>query len=149
MREFVFQTELWLPRPRDSVFQFFTDARNLETITPSWLKFEVLTPDPIVMAVGAMIDYRIRLRGLPISWRTEIAEWKPPSLFVDVQLRGPYRLWHHTHEFEEHDGGTLCKDRVRYLPRGGALINWLFVRRDIERIFKYRHDRLLKLFNPS
>ncbi len=146
MKEFTFHTELWLPRPRDEVFPFFAEARNLEAITPPWLKFEVLTPVPIVMGAGTLIEYRIRLRGLPIPWRTEIAEWKPPHRFVDVQLRGPYKLWHHTHAFEERDGGTFCTDLVRYSPRGGALTNWLFVRRDVERIFKYRQDRLLESF---
>ena len=114
MHEFTFQTELWLPRPRTEVFHFFAEARNLENITPPWLKFEVLTPAPIEMRPGTLIDYRIRVHGLPISWRTEITEWQPPHHFVDVQLRGPYTLWHHTHTFEERDGGTLCLDHVRY-----------------------------------
>ena len=146
MTEFTLQTELWLPRPRDEVFAFFADARNLETLTPPWLKFEVLTPTPIEMRPGTLIDYRIRVHGFPIRWRTEITAWDPPRRFVDVQLRGPYTLWHHAHTFEERDGGTLCLDRVRYRPRGGALINWLFVRRDVERIFQYRQQRLRELF---
>jgi ligand-binding SRPBCC domain-containing protein len=146
MREFTIQTELWLPRPPYEVFPFFAEARNLETLTPTWLKFIVLTPAPIVMRPGTLIDYRITVHGLPIRWRTEIAEWDPPRRFVDVQLRGPYTLWHHTHTFMDRDAGTLCLDRVRYRPRGGALINWLFVRRDIERIFQYRQQRLKELF---
>lgn len=145
MREFTLQTDLWLPRPRDEVFLFFAEARNLEAITPAWLKFEVLTPAPIDMRPGTLIDYRIRVHGLPIRWRTEIAEWEPPYRFVDVQLRGPYTLWRHTHTFEERDGGTLCLDQVRYRPRGGALIDWLFVRRDVERIFRYRQERMQEL----
>jgi ligand-binding SRPBCC domain-containing protein len=145
MHEFTFQTELWLPRPRTEVFHFFAEARNLETITPPWLKFEVLTPAPIEMRSGTLIDYRIRVHGLPIRWRTEITEWQPPHHFVDVQLRGPYKLWHHTHTFEEHNGGTVCLDHVRYWPRGGALVNWLFVRRDVERIFQYRQQRMQEL----
>jgi hypothetical protein len=149
MREFTLQTELWLPRPRTEVFPFFSDARNLEAITPPWLQFEVLTPPPIEMQAGTLIDYRIRVHGFPIRWRTEIAEWAPPHHFVDVQLRGPYTLWHHTHTFEERDGGTLCLDHVRYRPRGGALINWLFVRRDVERIFQYRQQRLKELFGST
>ena len=146
MKAFTFQTELWLPRPRAEVFPFFAEARNLEAITPPWLRFEVLTPAPIAMRAGALIDYRIRLYGLPIRWRTEIAEWDPPCGFVDVQLRGPYTLWHHTHTFEERDGGTVCGDRVRYRPRGGALLHRLFVRRDVERIFAYRQQRLREVF---
>lgn len=145
MHEFTFQTELWLPRPRTEVFHFFAEARNLETITPPWLKFEVLTPAPIEMRPGTLIDYRIRVHGLPIRWRTEITEWQPPHHFVDVQLRGPYKLWHHTHTFEEHNGCTVCLDHVRYWPRGGALVNWLFVRRDVERIFQYRQQRMQEL----
>lgn len=146
MKTFAFATELWLPRPRAEVFAFFGEARNLETITPPWLQFEVVTPAPIAMRAGTLIDYRIRIHGFPVRWRTEIAEWNPPHQFVDVQLRGPYTLWHHTHAFEEKDGGTQCTDRVRYRPRGGALMNWLFVRRDVERIFAYRAIRLREMF---
>lgn len=145
-QEFTLETELWLPRPREEVFPFFAEARNLETLTPPWLRFEVLTPAPILMRPGALIDYRLRVHGVPLRWRTEIAEWQPPQRFVDVQLRGPYRLWHHTHTFEARDGGTLCGDRIRYWPRGGALINWLFVRRDVARIFVFRQRRMQELF---
>lgn len=149
MREFTLHTDLWLSHPRDDVFRFFAEARNLETLTPSWLKFEVLTPGPIEMRAGTLIDYRIRVHGLPIRWRTQIAEWQPPHHFVDVQLRGPYRLWRHTHTFEPRDGGTLCTDSVRYRPRGGAPVHWLFVRRDVERIFEFRQQRLKALFRPK
>jgi len=143
---FHFEDELWLPRGRNEVFPFFADARNLSEITPPWVQFQVLTPAPIVMQPGALIDYRIRVHGLPIRWRTEITEWDPPHRFVDVQLRGPYTLWHHTHMFEEQDGGTLCIDKATYRPRGGAIINRLFVRKDVHRIFAYRRKRLLELF---
>jgi ligand-binding SRPBCC domain-containing protein len=146
MTEFTLQTEQRLPRPRDEVFHFFAEARNLEALTPPWLKFQALTPAPIEMRPGALIDYRIRVHRIPIHWRTEIAEWNPPHQFVDLQLSGPYTLWHHTHVFEERDGGTLCIDRVRYRPRGGALLHWLFVRRDVERIFQYRQQRLKEHF---
>jgi len=145
MKEFIFSAEQFLPRPRDEIFQFFSSANNLEAITPPWLRFEVLTPSPIVMRVGALIDYRLRVHGFPIRWRTEITEWKPPHRFVDVQLRGPYTLWHHTHVFEERGGGTQCYDKVRYHPRGGPLMNWLFVRKDIERIFAFRREKLALL----
>lgn len=146
MKTFTFQSELWLPQPKEQVFDFFGDARNLQAITPPWLKFEVLTPAPIVMRVGALIDYRLRVHGFPIRWQTEIAAWNPPHHFVDVQLRGPYTLWHHTHKFIDHKGGTNCVDEVRYRPLGGSLMNRLFVRRDIEEIFAYRREQLLKLF---
>jgi ligand-binding SRPBCC domain-containing protein len=149
MKEFHLRTELWLPRPRSEVFQFFAEARNLEKITPLWLSIEVLTPAPIEMRAGALIDYRIRLRGIPVRWRTEITEWDPPHRFVDVQLRGPYKLWHHAHIFEDRDGGTLCLDHVRYWPRGGALIHWLFVRRDVERIFAYRQQIMLGILGSQ
>jgi hypothetical protein len=149
VKPFTLQTELWLPRPREEVFPFFAEARNLESITPPWLRFEVLTPGPIAMRAGALIDYRIRVHGIPLRWRTEITEWTPPQRFVDVQRRGPYTLWEHTHTFAECDGGTLCADHVRYWPRGGALVHWLFVRRDVERIFQYRQQRLRELFGSK
>jgi ligand-binding SRPBCC domain-containing protein len=145
MKEFEFHSALWLPRPRAEVFPFFSDPRNLETITPPWLNFEVLTQGSLTMRPGALIDYRIRVHGFPIRWRTEITEWDSPRRFVDVQLQGPYTLWHHTHTFEDKDGGTLCSDDVRYRPRGGALMNWLFVRRDVERIFAFRSEKLGQL----
>ena len=149
MSEYHFDAELWLPRPVAEVFPFFSEARNLEELTPPWLKFEVLTPPPIEMRPGALIDYRIKVHGIPISWRTEIIVWDPPHQFVDVQLSGPYTLWHHTHTFTERDGGTLCRDAVRYRPRGGALMNWLFVRKDVEKIFAYRQKRLVELFGAA
>jgi ligand-binding SRPBCC domain-containing protein len=129
------------------VFGFFADAANLEVITPPWLSFRVVTPRPVAMAAGTLIEYRLRLHGLPISWLTEIAIWEPGVRFVDTQLRGPYALWHHTHEFEALGGGrTLMRDTVRYaLPFGplGALAHRLFVRHDLERIFDYRRKAVL------
>jgi ligand-binding SRPBCC domain-containing protein len=143
---FKLETELWLPHRRDEVFRFFADAFNLETLTPPWLKFEVLTPRPIEMRVGLQIDYRLRLRGLPLRWRSEITAWEPPGRFVDEQRRGPYRAWIHEHTFEEQDGGTLTRDRVQYAVIGGWLINTLFVRRDVEKIFHFRQETLQGLF---
>lgn len=143
-----FHDELWLPRPRDEVFPFFADARNLGEITPPWVQFEILTPSPIAMCPGTLIDYRIRVHGFPIRWRTEITEWNPPFHFVDEQRSGPYSKWHHTHRFEEKDGGTLCIDDVIYRPHGGAIIHRLFVRRDVKRIFSYRREKLLEFFPP-
>ena len=136
-----------LPRPPEAVFPFFGDALNLEAITPPWLGFRVVTPEPIAMAPGALIEYRLRLRGVPIRWRTTIAVWDPPHRFVDVQLSGPYRMWHHTHDFEPPPGGgTLMRDTVRYaLPFGplGELAHRLLVRRDLERIFDFRQAAVL------
>jgi len=133
--------ELWLPLPRERVFAFFADAGNLDAITPPWLHFQIVSPTPIDMRPGALIDYKLRVRGVPIFWRTEIAEWNPPYQFVDRQLRGPYRQWIHTHTFEEKNGGTLIQDRVEYAVPGWflePLIHRFFVKRDIEKIFQHR-----------
>ncbi len=146
MTVFELKKEIWLPSPREEVFSFFSQAKNLERITPTWLQFRILTPLPIEMQAGALIDYRIRLRGLPMRWRTEITAWEPPRRFVDAQVRGPYRQWIHEHTFEEKDGGTLARDHVRYSVWGGSLIRKLFVESDVERIFKYRQERMKKLF---
>ena len=147
------ETTLWLPLPPGDVFAFFADARNLERITPSFLAFRILTDGDIAMRAGALIDYRIGLRGIPMTWRTEIAVWDPPRCFVDVQRRGPYRLWEHTHTFVEADGGTLVTDIVRYaLPVPGflaGLINRLVVQPDLRRIFTYRHGALEKALGVS
>ena len=146
MKEFSFRAKLWLPRPVHEIFPFFADARNLETITPPWLSFEVMAPGPIKMRVGTRIDYRLRVHGLRLRWQSEITAWDSPHRFVDEQRRGPYRRWIHEHHFEERDGGTLCVDDVRYAAFGGWLVEKLFIRRDVERIFAYRRERLLELF---
>ena len=109
-------------------------------------QLHVLTPDPIPMAVGTTIDYRLAWRGIPLRWRSEIAAWEPPYRFVDRQLRGPYRLWHHEHRFEERDGGTNVVDEVEYAVWGGVVAVNLGVRRDIERIFEFRRARLIEIF---
>jgi len=151
-REWHVHAEQVLPAPLASVFPFFADAHNLERLTPAILRFHVLTPGPIEMRPGAMIDYRLRVRGVPIRWRTEILEWSPPRRFTDVQRRGPYALWHHTHTFEDLGGRTRCTDLVRYRPPGGplaGLLNALAVRRDVESIFRYRMARLAAIFAPD
>lgn len=135
---FTLQAELWLPRRCEEVFPFFADAFNLEFITPPWLKFEVLTPRPIQMRAGLRIDYRLRLRGFPLRWQSEITAWEPPCRFVDEQRCGPYRAWVHEHTFEDRDSGTLTRDLVRYDVIGGRLINALFVRRDLEKVFHFQ-----------
>ncbi|MDA0809578.1 MAG: SRPBCC family protein [Planctomycetota bacterium] len=144
-REFSLQTTCWLPISCTDVFDFFSDAFQLESITPGWLKFKVLTPQPIAMQKGTHIDYRLRLHGLPVFWTTEITDWMPPVSFQDSQARGPYSLWIHTHTFEEIDGGTLVRDQVRYRVFGGALVHSLFVKRDLRRIFSFRQEQLPKL----
>lgn len=138
-----------MPRPREEVFAFFADAGNLQTITPAWLRFEILTPRPIAMRRGALIDYRLRLHGWPVRWQTEITAWEPPHRFVDEQRRGPYRQWIHEHGFMDQDGGTLCWDSVKYSVPGGELVHRLFVRRDIERIFAFRASKLCDLFGNA
>lgn len=137
------------PGSRETIFAFFADAANLEAITPPWLHFRILTPFPITMKNGALIDYRLRLRGIPIRWRTEICDWQPAHSFVDQQLRGPYRLWHHTHTFEDTANGTLMTDTVRYIVPGGRLINWIFVAPDLRRIFRYRQQVLARHFSTA
>jgi ligand-binding SRPBCC domain-containing protein len=139
--------EQWLNRPLEFIFSFFADARNLQAITPPWVGFQILTPEPIAMKVGALIDYRIRIHGLPLRWRTEITDWAPPFRFVDQQLKGPYRRWIHTHRFEARDGGTLCLDHVEYAVPGGSLVHRLVVKRDIERIFDFRREALTRRFS--
>lgn len=139
-------TELRLPTPLVEVFRFFSDADNLERITPPWLHFSVQTPAPIEMKRGAFIDYRLRLHGIPIRWRTEITAWEPPFRFVDEQLRGPYRYWRHEHTFEEQDGDTIARDQVDYSVPGGVLIHWLMVKSDVRRIFEYRSQILGRRF---
>jgi ligand-binding SRPBCC domain-containing protein len=136
--------ELWLPRPIEDVFAFYSDAWNLERITPPWLRFRILTPAPIEMRAGTMIDYRLRLHGIPIAWRSEITVWEPPHRFVDEQRRGPFERWVHEHGLEERDGGTLVRDRVIYEPRGGAIADRLLVRRDLDRIFAFRREAILE-----
>jgi ligand-binding SRPBCC domain-containing protein len=140
-RVYVLQREQILDGAPEDVFPFFADAQNLETITPPWLRFEVTKP-PQTMREGALIEYRLTLHRIPVRWRTRIEEWAPPYRFVDVQLKGPYALWHHTHEFARHGGGqTVMRDTVRYaLPLGplGRLAHSLFVKRDLDRIFDYQ-----------
>jgi ligand-binding SRPBCC domain-containing protein len=136
-------------RPVDEVFSFFADARNLERITPPWLRFQVVTPEPITMRVGTMIEYRLRVHGVPMRWVSRIDMWEPGRAFVDRQIRGPYRLWEHLHTVEPIPEGTLSRDRVRYaLPFGalGALAHIAVVRSDLGRVFDNRHDAVARIF---
>ena len=149
MRTFEFGDEIVLAAPIEEVFGFFSEARNLERLTPPWLRFEILTPSPIEMAPGSLIDYRIRWRGLPLHWRTEIEVWDPPHRFVDRQLRGPYRMWRHEHLFAASGDETSVIDRVEYAPLGGAVAQRLVVGRDVRRIFAYRHQVLRRVFGAA
>jgi ligand-binding SRPBCC domain-containing protein len=146
MRIHVLRREQHLPGSPEEVFPFFADARNLEAITPPLLRFRVVTPAPIVMRVGTFIQYRLRVHGIPVAWDTTIQDWSPPHRFVDVQVRGPYALWHHTHEFAPAPGGgTLMTDTVRYaIGFGplGELARRALVRRDLDAIFAFRAQRV-------
>jgi len=137
-----------IERPLEEVFGFYGDARNLERITPPWMGFEVMTPAPIEMGAGTLIEYRLRLHRVPVRWRTRIEVWEPPRRFVDVQIKGPYSLWEHTHTFEEDGpGATVIDDRVRYsIPFGplGALADRLLVQRDLRQIFDYRREAVVR-----
>lgn len=142
MRIHTLRREQELDGTPDDVFPFFADARNLEALTPPLLRFRVITPAPIEMRSGALIQYRLRLRGVPVGWTTLIQDWEPSRRFTDVQLRGPYALWHHTHTFDPLPGErTLMTDVVRYAIGWGPLgdvAHRALVRRDVEAIFDFR-----------
>jgi ligand-binding SRPBCC domain-containing protein len=152
MAEHILTRKLTLDLPRENVFEFFADAGNLERITPPELKFHIITPQPIALGKGALIDYQLKLRGFPVKWRTEISEWNPPHLFVDRALKSPYRQWIHRHVFTENEnGGTDIEDIVRYrllLEPFGDLANWL-VSRELNYIFDYRQKIVREILQPK
>jgi len=138
-----------IERPLDQVFAFFADAANLQSLTPAFLGFEIITPRPIVMRAGARIDYRISLAGIPMVWRTLISTWEPNQRFVDEQISGPYAQWHHTHSFEADGNATLMRDEVEYcMPFGvlGSVARFLFVARTLDKIFDYRQQATKRVF---
>lgn len=150
MKPHILETITIIDKPLAEVFDFFSKAENLNMLTPPELSFKIHTPLPINMFKGALIDYQIKLQGIPFSWKTEICEWQPPYLFADKQLKGPYRLWHHTHSFVEVNGKTEMTDKVEYLSPGWILepiIHALFVKKKVEQIFAYRKKRLDELFS--
>jgi ligand-binding SRPBCC domain-containing protein len=152
MRSYTFQRQQWVPRPIDEVFDFFASAANLELLTPPWLKFHIVTSPPVTMAAGTLIEYRIHWHFIRMRWISEIVEWLPPTRFVDIELKGPYKMWHHTHSFVAERNGTTIRDDIRYaLPLGilGAIANRLSVRRDLERIFDYRTKRVSEKFGSA
>jgi ligand-binding SRPBCC domain-containing protein len=139
--------------PIELAFGFYGSSDNLEPLTPPWLHFEVTTPRPLRLRAGTLLDYRLKLHGVPVRWTTLIETWEPPLRFVDSQAKGPYSLWEHTHLFErDGDGATIIHDRIRYaIPLGplGTIAHRLFVRRDLERIFDYRRDAVAELLVPG
>jgi hypothetical protein len=148
LREFI--AHQWVPHPVDKVFPFFADAANLEAITPPWLGFHVLKKSTPEVQKGTLIDYRLSLHGIPLRWKTRIEEWVPNQKFVDIQLRGPYSHWHHTHLFTPVKGGTLLTDRVLYkVPLGkiGALTAGSYVKNDVGKIFQYRKKKIEELYS--
>jgi hypothetical protein len=149
MTPFIFRAEQYVPRPLGEVFEFFSKAENLQELTPSWLHFRILQVNPSPVRQGTLIRYSLRWRVFPIRWTTEITEWDPPHRFVDVQLKGPYKLWHHEHRFAAEGSGTRISDEVQYaLPFGplGLIAHRLKVKKDVETIFAYRKEVVTRLF---
>jgi len=152
MAEYVLERKQIIERPREEVFEFFADAGNLERITPPELNFQIVTPLPIDIKKGALIDYKLKLRGISITWKTEITGWNPPHDFVDSALKSPYKQWIHLHKFTIGKGGeTIMEDRVRYrlpLEPFGALAHW-YVEKELNYIFDYRYKVIEEIFPPK
>ncbi len=149
MKIYTLKREQTVPRPLDYVFPFFADPRNLARLTPPSLGFVILTPPPIEMRQGALIDYTIGVVGIRMHWRTLISDYNPPHSFTDVQLKGPYLFWHHTHTFREVEGGTVISDEVRYvMPFGvlGRAAHAILVKRQLQQIFDFREKFIAELF---
>jgi ligand-binding SRPBCC domain-containing protein len=144
-------SEQWISRPLEEVFAFFSKASNLERITPAELRFSILNPEPIHIVKGAIIDYRLRLGGLPFNWKTEITAWNPPFEFEDTQLSGPYALWVHVHRFEFIDGRTRISDEVRFRLPLSPFSELIFplIRFQLKRIFAYRHSAVAAYFSEE
>ena len=148
----ILEREQLIPLPLERTFAFFSRAENLEAITPPWLKFRLITKIPIEMKRGTIIEYNLRINGFPVYWRTLIAEYDPPHRFVDVQQKGPYKLWRHEHTFEAVDDGTLMRDRVEYqIGYGilGEIARRLFVERQLRQIWYYRERRLSEILREE
>ncbi len=146
MRVFTFQTEITVPENKTNVFNFFANAQNLQIITPPWLNFKILTPTPIELKPGSIIDYSLRWRGIPVKWKTEITKWVPNNTFTDKQIKGPYKLWEHEHLFQETDEGTNCIDIIRYAPPFQPF-SISIVQKDVHKIFEYRKAVIQKMFS--
>jgi ligand-binding SRPBCC domain-containing protein len=152
MRLYSLDRDQNVPLPPADVFEFFSRPENLARITPESLNFRIITPQPIIMRQGTLIDYTIRVLGFPVHWTTIIEDYQPPHRFVDVQLRGPYKYWHHTHEFSAVPGGTMISDRVRYLlpfEPFSRLAHNVIVRRQLAHIFEHRAKMIKKIFTEA
>lgn len=149
MSKYEITREIEVARPLEEVFSFFSDPGNLEALTPPWLRFRIVPPEPDEMREGSLIYYKLRIRGIPVGWTTRISTWDPPYRFVDEQLAGPYRSWVHEHTFRARGSHTVVGDRVRYDSPGGSLVHRWFVRPDVERIFDYRSDALREVFGSG
>jgi len=152
MKTFEINMKQYINKPLEVVFEFFSKPENLEMITPKSLSFNILTPTPVKMEKGSLIDYTIRLFGVPIHWRTLISDYEPPFRFVDQQIKGPYTFWHHTHTFRLVEGGVEIIDQVKYsLPLGwlGTLAHAIWVRKDLEKIFEYRKTVIQHYFDTT
>ncbi len=145
-----FHHETILNAQINTVFDFFSDAQNLERITPTFLGFHIITPTPIKISQGTLIDYKLRIHGIPMRWQTHISEWNPPYSFTDEQLKGPYQQWIHRHTFESIGDGnaTLMRDHVRYSIFAGKLVHFL-IKKDIQTIFKHRTQVIESIFNTE
>jgi len=151
MQDQIFTSEQFIPVPRTEVFAFFATPKNLEAITPPWLRFRIVRQSTPEVQKDTELTYRLRVHGLPMTWKSLIEQWRPNERFVDVQLRGPYASWRHTHEFCDHDKGTMILDHVQYrLPMGrmGQRIAGRFVASDVRKIFDYRATRVEALLQP-
>jgi ligand-binding SRPBCC domain-containing protein len=148
MKPRVFEAAQTVPVPRDEVFAFFSDPRNLEAITPPWLNFRIVERSTEDVRKNSVFTYRLKVHGIPMTWKSLISEWVPGERFVDEQIRGPYALWHHTHTFEDAAGGTRIGDRVLYRLPLAPLGDWIagrFVDADVRKIFEYRRGRIEEL----
>lgn len=149
MKVYSLRSEVWVPHSPEAVFEFFSRAENLQTLTPHWLHLSILSNGPIAMKAGTRIRYGLRLHGIPIGWESEITAWQPPYRFVDRQTTGPYRRWVHEHQFLAHERGTKVCDNVQYSVFGGFLVNRLFVAPHLNEIFEFRRERVTRIFRET
>ena len=152
MKYYELDMEQFIDQPVEKVFEFFSRPENLEEITPPRLGFTIMTPSPIPMEKGSLIDYTIRILGFPVHWRTLITSYDPPHGFVDEQIKGPYVLWHHRHSFKKENSGTIIRDTVRYaVPLGiiGRFLNLIWIRKDLKDIFAYRRKFIANKFGEQ